>query len=112
MILANLMMWIQAAQPDVAKDLIMPLVVVLTGGLISGTTKYVLMAYEKFYAPLPARAKQCVVIIISFLFMKLNATIGTNLPLEPTSWSADLWNTIIFALSAFGLHNLVKKKTT
>lgn len=89
-------------------DLTILLSVVLASG---GVTTLIMSGIKKLYAKigeLPAGLQQIIVGVIAFGVIKLSTILGIPIPLDPSHWTVDVINSILAALTAFGLHNLKK----
>lgn len=74
-------------------------------------TNLVMQALKKLSAgidTLSPVAKQALVVILAYGVAKLSALTGVPLAADPTTWTADMVNTILIALGAMGLHSVKK----
>lgn len=87
-------------------------IIVALAGLI---TTFVMSGIKRLYAKIDTLApayQQLIVAVISFGVMKLGTLLGVTLPLDPTTWTAELVNSLLVALSALGFHNIKKTNFT
>lgn len=90
-------------------EILIPLVPIIAGFLTTVFSKYVLTGYQTLFGKIEADViKQVVVVVVGFAVTKLGAFFGVQLPLDPTTWTADVINTLMVAVTSFGLHNLYK----